>query len=100
VYLPSGTKLLGINGQNGAIEPYENTIVNKAVVGTHVTEPIKASASAPAARGTLVFRVELPPSFTLSSFTIQKQPGVPVAHYVVQIGNHSKACGIYAKISC
>ncbi|PSR33532.1 MAG: hypothetical protein C7B46_09645 [Sulfobacillus benefaciens] len=90
VYLPLGTKLLGIEGQNGAIEQYTNSEVDKFVVGTHVTEPIKASASAPPASGTLVFRVELPQKLSLTSFTIQKQPGVPVVHYLVQIGSHSR----------
>ncbi len=85
VYLPLGAKLVGIRGQNGPVEQYVNGTVDKTVIGTHVTIPVKATVNSPPSSGTLTITVSLPLNLPLDQLTLQKQPGVPVVWYRVQM---------------
>ncbi len=85
VYLPLGAKLVGIRGQNGPVEQYVNATVDKTVIGTHVTIPVKATVNSPPSSGTLTITVSLPLNLPLDQLTLQKQPGVPVVWYRVQM---------------
>ena len=85
VYLPLGAKLVGIRGQNGPVEQYVNGTVDKTVIGTHVTIPVKATVNSPPSSGTLTITVSLPLNLPLDPLTLQKQPGVPVVWYRVQM---------------
>lgn len=95
LYLPAGTKLQHLTGENGPIQQYLNTAVNKTVIGTHVTVPNKATASAPPSRGTLTYTLLLPKTVPTDRLTLQKQPGVPEITYQVTVGGTKKTLNLY-----
>ncbi len=95
LYLPTGTKLLHIHGENGPIQQYDNRVVNKTVIGTHVTIPNKLTASAPPSQGSLTYSLLLPSKIPIQQLTLQKQPGVREIHYDVNIDGVKKHLSLY-----
>ena len=95
LYVPVGTKLQHLSGENGPVQQYINTAVNKTVIGTHVTIPNKPTASAPASRGTLSYSLLLPATVPTSRFTLQKQPGVPEVAYQINVGKIKRTLMLY-----
>ncbi len=95
LYLPTGTKLLHITGENGPIQQYNNTSVNKTVIGTHVTVPNKPSATAPASRGSLTYSLLLPNHLMVQQLTLQKQPGVRQINYQINVLGIKRQLNLY-----
>ncbi len=91
VYVPTGSTLINIEGGNGVVYDYNNTVVNKSVFGEHISLAGRESLSAPPAKGSMTISYELPKGISMHTLTMQKQAGVRSDRVQINMGSFHKA---------
>lgn len=88
VYIPLGSQLIGVQGDNPAIVRTQvDKTLNKTVIGCAVRVPAPAGPGSPPVSDTISISYWLPSSVSTHALTIQKQPGVEAIPYAVNEGS-------------
>ncbi len=90
IYVPLGSQMVSIVHGNGPLFDYNNLVVDKTVLGRHVSLPGRTSPSQPLKRGSLSMTYRLPKNLPLTSLQIQKQPGIPSETFIISFGSYHR----------
>ncbi len=87
-YVPYGSRLISLTGGNAVTQAYNNTQIHKTVFGNHLTMPARLNQHQPPTTRSMTATYWLPKGINMSTYTIQKQPGIVVDHETVTVNGH------------
>lgn len=90
LYVPLGSRLISLKGGDSPYPPtYVDRSLNKLVISTHIAMPARKSLLVPPSHHVLTATYELPAGINMSTYQIQKQPGVPPVQETVTDKGHT-----------